>query len=689
MKKRWLSVLLVAIMAFGLFSSMAPGAYASDGDIFSNPGVHVVQVPGWIGSPIISTVTVDSNRILSIDVNENETEGFGDVAINTIRNQILANQTANVSAVSGATLTSFAFISSMHEALFNQAGGDRARLMDRPPDIVFYDTTADVVVVGSGAAGFATAIRVASQRPDWTVILLEKDGILGGTSVRAGSGVTASGSQLQIRSGFYGNRLEADGGGPIQTVRDDVRAHGGTAALEGEFRDFFRLSAANSKYLVNFANEVRNWHIHYRPNSHGIIVNHRSVMDYGGFTGAIMGLQATALSHGVDIRVNNRGRQLLNTAGALAGPTCDIGGIRVETPGGTYDIRLNANNPNAAVVLATGGIAGNQELKQEFFVYAEYGVNTNVTNTMYHVTGPASARFLMGDGHVMAREVGAALDMMHALTARAQGIPGQNISGIANADLPHQDNFMSGAIPRVEGLLYISADTGRRFSNEPNEPNALFFDDDGVPVYYWGIMTHAGMFPWSSMVNWYTGGLFSVAYTAEEAANIMGLTGTARSNFIDEMRQIRHVATHNVPGVTQDEAIEAARNCNDPNCPFYGVEIRDDFPTNVANVMTSRFWSNGPFYVTSSRTVPILHGTYGGIRVNINAQVVRGTNNHHQPSTMEEAALEDVITGLYAAGTAARPPRSAAPNLQAAGSWGIAAGNHILGLPSFDNSYWE
>ena len=697
MKKRLFKVSLALLLATSLITanliSLEVNARNED-SLFSNPGTHVVQVPGWIGSPIVTTVRVDRNRILSIEAIHNETNGFGDVAITAMTNEIITHQTANVDAVTGATLTSMAFRAAVHDALFNQAGGDRNRLMTRPPSLEFRDTTADVVVVGSGAAGFASAIRLASERPDWTVILLEKDGILGGTTLRAGLGTGASGTQMQMRNGFFGNRLEADGGGPIVTARDDVRAHGGVAALEGEFAEFFRLSAANSKYLVEFANEVHPTITAYFPGPHGVNNNHRMVIpgDFKGFTAAIRGLEATALSNGVDIRVNNRGTYLLNTDGEVAGPDCAaIGGIKVETPGGAYDIMLNAQNPNAAVVLATGGIAGNQELKQEFFGYAEFNTNTNVANTMYYVNSPASARHSMGDGQIMARRVGGALDMMHAVTGRAQGIPGQDISRISNANLPHQDNFMSGAVPRIQGLLYFSRETGRRFSNEPNEPTYDFFDENGVPIYYYGVMTHAGITQYNSLIGWYSGGLFTAVDTIEEAASLLGFTGAVRNDFIDEMRQIQHVAAHNTlaAGLTQAEAIEAARNCNDPACPFHGVAIREDFQPNSANAITAHLWGTGPFYVVRSRIVPILHGTYGGVRINLNAQVVRGTNTHHQPATLEEAALENVIPGLFAAGTVARPPRAAAPNVQAAGSWGIAAANTILGLPPFDNSYWE
>ena len=685
MKKKWLAgfVSVLLVLALGIAGCATDGGTRAA--LFARPGTYVVQAPGWIGVPMITTVTVDRNRILSITVNHSESHGFGTVAIDTIVGEILAHQTINVDVVVGATLTSVPLINSIGEALIDKAGGNPARLTRRPPGLEFRDTAVDVVVVGSGVAGFTAAIQLARNGKD--VILLEKEGILGGTSVRAGAGPGGSGSQAQIASGFLLDRLAVDGGGRITTAREDVRAHAGTGALTGEFRDFFRLMAANSKYLIDFSNEVRPTNTVFSVGSHNVSTSHRSVtpaQNLGVWAYGIEGLKATALRHGVDIRLNNRGVYLLNPNGAIAGTADAIGGIRVQTSAGTYDIRANA------VVLATGGFGGNQELKKEFFVNAEYCVNTTRYNTMYYATGPASMRHSMGDGHIMARRVGAALDMMHAITTRSLGMPGEDISHIVNAQMPHADNWLSGAMPRGRGAIAIDPVTGRRFGNELNEPtsNCGFFNADGTARYLYLVLPHTPVVRHYILGSFAAAGLLRRANTPEEAADIMRLTGPARAAFIDEIAQVRHIAAHNTGvHVGQANAITAARACNNPNCPHHGVAIRADFPPHSAGGITEFFWASGPLYVT--RMAPVLHGTYGGIRTNINAQAIRGQDRHQQPANMAEAALGSVIPGLYAVGTCARPPRGSAPNLQSAGAWGIAAANHILGRPSFDSSYWD
>ena len=193
---------------------------------------------------------------------------------------------------------------------------------------------------------------------------------------------------------------------------------------------------------------------------------------------------------------------------------------------------------------------------------------------------------------------------------------------------------------------------------------------------------------YASITGWYDGGMFLSFDDIEDAAAHLfpgqaEAAVDARANFVAEIELVMYVASHNRLGDcrTQAEAIDYART--------YGtMYIPANFIHNVQGAFTHHLWGNGPFYVTRSRIMPILHGTYGGIRINQNAQAIRGENRHVEAQTLAEAALDNVIVGLYAAGTAARPPRTAQPSLTA-GAWGIAAANHIMGRPVFDASYWD
>ena len=70
-----------------------------------------------IGGPIKVKVTMDGDKIAKIDVlSHNETPGISDPAFK-LADTIIANNSTNVDAVTGATKTSEAFIAAVNDAL--------------------------------------------------------------------------------------------------------------------------------------------------------------------------------------------------------------------------------------------------------------------------------------------------------------------------------------------------------------------------------------------------------------------------------------------------------------------------------------------------------------------------------------------------------------------------------------------
>ena len=64
------------------------------------------------------------------------------------------------------------------------------------------DESADIVIIGGGAAGITAALKAAEADVD--IILLEKQGVLGGASAMASSGINAGGSSLQMETLYRG-----------------------------------------------------------------------------------------------------------------------------------------------------------------------------------------------------------------------------------------------------------------------------------------------------------------------------------------------------------------------------------------------------------------------------------------------------------------------------------------------------
>lgn len=224
---------------------------------------------------------------------------------------------------------------------------------------------ADIVVVGTGMAGFSSALTATEQGA--SVIMLEKNpGLGGGTSFA--EGLFAIGSPLQeelgipadaskmLQAEFSFQRYVVDstlwnvvaGNSP-----EDVRW------LMDQGVEFAELGAGGP------AVEIRTQHL---------------FLEHRGRT-AIAALEKKAEELGVTIRKSARAVHLLKEGDKVVG---------VQADAGKSTLNVNAR----AVVLATGGVGDNQDLINTY-------TNRNADN-MYWCGGPN----ITGDGIMMAAEAG-------------------------------------------------------------------------------------------------------------------------------------------------------------------------------------------------------------------------------------------------------------------------------------------
>lgn len=148
------------------------------------------------------TIKIDGDKITEIETTHEETAGLGDVAIDKLTGDIIDNQTIKLDSVSGATITSVAFLEATKLAIEN-AGGDvslyeTVGASDKEKET--REVTVDVVVVGAGGAGFASAISANQAGAD--VILLEKLATVGGNTRISGGEMAAPGSWVQEMEGI-------------------------------------------------------------------------------------------------------------------------------------------------------------------------------------------------------------------------------------------------------------------------------------------------------------------------------------------------------------------------------------------------------------------------------------------------------------------------------------------------------
>lgn len=186
--KRALALILSALM-FAL--CLGASATAEGTEVTFTPGTYEGSANST-GGALVVAVTVSEHTIDAIEiVTCNDTDGVKDVPLERIPAQIIENQSLNVDAVSGATLTSLFLKNAITDAV-KQATDNVDGLMEK----VSYqapaqnDMEADVVIVGGGSAGLAAAAQAG--RNGLNAVLIERSAYLGGTSLVCDGAVVLS-----------------------------------------------------------------------------------------------------------------------------------------------------------------------------------------------------------------------------------------------------------------------------------------------------------------------------------------------------------------------------------------------------------------------------------------------------------------------------------------------------------------
>ena len=220
-----------------------------------------------------------------------------------------------------------------------------------PAETPDHTEEADVVVVGSGIGGFYASMITKEQAPDASVIMLEKNDYLGGST----------------------NLAECNG--PAQDQDEAAARKAGFEAAQNT--NFIANSVLHAERLKE-AGSNADWLF----GKHGCQWYRAGVMFYGGGNGtsAINTLTPIATEEGVDIRTGARAFALV-----LADPYTVTGVQYVDEADEVTQVNCKA------VVLATGGMSTNKEL------LAQYS-----SQDMEKIIGWGDGQD--GDGHLMAEQ---------------------------------------------------------------------------------------------------------------------------------------------------------------------------------------------------------------------------------------------------------------------------------------------
>lgn len=527
-----------AVAGLGLTAAGRVATALADGaGVEFTPGTYTVETGGHNGKVVVD-VTFSESAIEDIKVVEhNESKSVGNWGMDMVAEQILANQTIAVDAVAGATVSSFALIGAVEEAI-KQAGVDPADFSAPIPDdsVPPEDTEVDVVIVGAGSAGVMAAWQ--ANELGLSTILVEQLGIIGGSSTRAG--------------GMNVAMTKANGYGPDMAIPwyEYCVAPAGPNLDEGLIDREYCWELA---YRGGKINDIF-WDmgVEFVPNN---IVANANYVHYAEGGTRIMWWQMEVMrdyleNSDVDVRLNTRGKELVTNEDG------DVTGIVCVSPQGT-EYTISAKG----VVLATCGYFASEELTARFAPGFE--------NNTHDVCKGAD-----GSGILMAEAVGGVPTLMDKFSCH----------GLATSYLGASRSL---TFPAKWGCIAVN-DEGVRFTNEAVEYanlTAAVREQQLAGHEVFCIMDQALIdSPWisgdigaSGMIEMYT-----VADTPEELAEALGIKDPAA--FAETIARYGEFV-HN--GVDEDFGKDPENQLSDLQTPpYYGVMSRIENHTVYGGIAT-------------------------------------------------------------------------------------------------------
>lgn len=581
------------------------------------PGKYSVKAQGHGSSYMPMEVTLSKDKIEDINVDASgETRGVADEVFNRLPKLIVDNQTLNVDAASGATISSHGVIDGVAQAI-NEAGGNSEEWKRRPKPRKStakkdkkYDT--DVVVIGAGGAGLAAVAR--SIQLGHKVVILEKFPQMGGNTSRAGGPMNAAEPEWQKKfKALAGEKedIENLASTPVENIDPEYRED--FQELQKQIKEYVE-SGADYLFDSKLLHEIQTYVGGKRTDLNGNEIHgsyplvkelvdnaldsvkwlkdlgvkfddsqvtmpvgalwrrgHKPVEPMGYAYIHVLGDWINA--HGATILTETRAKHLLMKDNKVVG-------IEAEKNDGSKVI-VHAK----AVVLASGGFGANMKMVQKYNAYWKH-----IDDDMPTTNSPA----ITGDGIGLGEEANA--DLI-----------GMGFIQLMPVSDPKTGELFTGLQTPPENYIMVNKD-GKRFVNEFAERDTLAK---------------------AAIAN---GGLFyliaddkikATAYnTTQESIDAQVKAGTLyRANTLAELaKQI---------GMKPELLEETIRKYNS-----YVDKGKDlEFGKSAFNLKCEV----APFYATPRK--PAIHHTMGGLKIDTKAHVIDKDDK--------------VIKGLYAAGEVA------------------------------------
>ena len=595
MKKK--NVLASLLLAGAMFLTACGGSASSTSAAGGVSGSFTGTAKGM--GEVSVTLTLTDNVITDCTAKgDEETSGIGSVVIEQFPGEVVEGNTINLDSISGATITSNAFVEAAKAAL-TEAGlnpDDYMAKADKTAngETVSYD--ADVVVIGAGGAGMTAAMTAADAGQK--VVILESQAMVGGNSARATGGMNAAKTVYQDENEFD---QAAGVEKTLATAAEKYADNETITALAKTVSEQWAAYQANPtgyfdsvelmeldtmvggkgindpelvKTLCEGTADAIDWldengiTLHNVSSFGGASVKriHRPVNEEGKVVsvGAYMIplLQENCEKRGIDIVLNTTVDTILTDANGAA-----VGVSGTDKDGNT--VVVNAKS----VILATGGFGANLDMVTQYKPELAGFMTTNAAGAQ-------------GQGIEMATAIGAGTVGMDQI--QIHPTVEANTAALITEGL------------RGDGAILVNAN-GERFIDEVGTRDVVSAAEIAQPGSYSWLIVDQAMVDASSVIQGYIKkGYTKTGATYEELAKELDVDPAAFANTME----------------TWNSYVEAK---NDP----------DFGRTSFANPL-----NNGPYYAI--KVTAGVHHTMGGVTINSATEVLKEDGT--------------VIPGLFAAG---------------------------------------
>ena len=499
--KRTLSVLLVLMLIMTL-------AGCSQGTTVEEPQIaeSAIQDGTFTGigegknGDIEVEVTIAGGVITQAKVlSSDDTEGISDVAIEQVIAAVVANNSTNVEAVSGASLTSDGLLEAVRDAV-SKAGATEA---DFTTDMVVAlektaeeaDQSFDVVIIGAGGAGLAAAVEASEAGA--SVVVLEKMPFIGGNTMVSGGGLNVPGSWAQEAVGVDDS---------IELYFEDTMK-GGDNLANPSLVHILADNALNAALWLK--EDLGVGFMEDRLQQFGGHSVARAIIATGNHgTDLIEKLAARAEETGVVIKMEIKANELMIEDGRVVG-------VVAEAANGDAVVF----HAEKGVIMATGGFGSNMEMRMQY--------NPELDDRYMTTDQPGTT----GDGIIMAEVVNAELIGMEYIQTYPTCNPVTGIiSYVANT------RFDGGILVNMEGERFVNEMDRRDVVSRGilEQTSASAFLLWGQEIETKGHMTEVHDLEFATLKDQ---GLLVEAATLEEAAQVLGVNVEALTASVAEYNQ--------------------------------------------------------------------------------------------------------------------------------------------------------